>query len=153
VWNNETLKLGDSSTGGFCQPQIGGSYKWEFSFLLAFICIMLLIVWTVGTFLMWMKATIAMRQHDDREIAGGYKAVVELATTMDSQFSKQEEDVAKMRDGQVRSRIKQDLKGGSMVYEAPHREIQSSMWNILMLCKKWLWKDKWWLFAIITMLI
>jgi len=141
--------MGDFSKNAHCQPQIDGKYQWGFSFVLTFVCIMLLICWTIGTGLMWLKATLAMRHHDERKIATGYKAIIQLTTAMDNEFSKQEEDMRMMEETQIQSRIRQDLKGGSMVYgKEPHPEISFNIWDIPSFCIRWALKEKWWLLAI-----
>jgi hypothetical protein len=87
-----------------------------------------------------------MRGHGEREIAGEYTAVVELATAMDKEFDKHEENLGVMRERQIRAKIKKELKGGAMVYHAPLREFDSSFWVSL---KRAVMKDKWWILAIL----
>jgi hypothetical protein len=84
--------------------------------------------------------------HGDREIAGEYTAVVELATAMDKEFDKHEENLGVMRERQIQAKIKLDLKGGAMVYYAPLREYDSSFWVCL---KRAVRKDKWWILAMV----
>jgi hypothetical protein len=141
---NTSLIKGDSSTQGRCQPQADGRYQWGFSFLLLFICLVLLLVWTVGTYLLWLKPRIAMRDQGEREIAGEYTAVVELATAMNNEFEKHEEKLGAMRERQIRTKIKEDLKGGAMIYHAPIRERNSGFWVSLKRASK---RDKWWILA------
>ncbi|TID18941.1 hypothetical protein E6O75_ATG06062 [Venturia nashicola] len=145
---NETFVLGDPTTQGKCQPDV--SYKWGFSFLFLFIFLIVLLVWTVGTYIMWLKARLALRHHDDAEIVGEYKAVINLASAMNNEFGKHGEIPGVLRERQIRSIMKKELNGGTMMYQSPLRENKFRFRDGF---KRWLIKDKWWILAFTTSLI
>jgi len=140
--SNETLILGDSSTRGKCQPDV--TYKWGFSFVLLFIFLVLLMIWTTGTFILWLKARLSMRHDTDWEVVGEYKAIIELATAMNNDFGKHGDNPGTLRERQIRSKIKHDLNGGSIMYHSPLREINFRFRDGL---KRWFKRNKWWLLA------
>jgi len=141
--NNETCVLGDSTTQGKCQPDV--TYKWGFSFLLLFVCLILLLVWTAGTYILWLKARLAMRHHEDAEIAGEYKAVLELASAMNNEFGKHGKNPGVLRERQIKTVIKNELNGGTMMYHSPLREEEKFKFHHGF--KRWIVRDKWWMLA------
>lgn len=145
---NETFVLGDPKTQGKCQPDV--SYKWGFSFLFLFIFLIILLVWTAGTYIMWLKARLAMRHHVDVEIVGEYKAVINLASAMNNEFGKRGENPGVLRERQIRSKMKKELNGGTMMYHSPLREIKFKYSDGF---KRWLTRDKWWILAFTISLI
>ncbi|KAE9969476.1 hypothetical protein EG328_006839 [Venturia inaequalis] len=118
--NNQTFALGDSSTQGRCQPEI--TYQWGFSFLLLFNFLVLLLLWSIGTYVLWLNSRLSTIPTEEPEIAGGYKAVIELASVMNHQFGKNGEDPLVLRERQIQTRIKRDLGGGRMKYRSVQRE-------------------------------
>ncbi|QDS77353.1 hypothetical protein FKW77_005407 [Venturia effusa] len=146
--NNETFVLGDSTTSGKCQPEV--SYQWGFSFLLLFIFLITLLIWTLGTYIMWLKARLAMRHHDDMEIVGEYKAAIILASAMNNDFDKHGKNPSVLRERQIKSVIKKELKGGTMMYQSPLREQRLKFRERF---RRWLIKDKWWILAFTISLV
>lgn len=93
---------------------------------------------------MWLKARLALRHHDDAEIVGEYKAVINLASAMNNEFGKHGENPGALRERQIRSIMKRELNGGTMIYHSPLRENKSKYRDEL---KRWLIRDKWWVLA------
>lgn len=121
ISNNQTFVLGDSSTKGRCQP--ASTYQWGFSFLLLFDFLLLLFIWSIGTYSLWINVRSSVDPLEEPpEIAGGYKAVLELASVMNSQFGKIGEDAIALREQQIQRMVKKDLIGGSMKYRSGPRE-------------------------------
>jgi hypothetical protein len=140
---SQVLALGDSSTKGKCQPD--GSYRWGFSFVLLFICQLLLLLWTTGTYTMWLKARLSMRHHRDNYIAGEYTALLGLAAALNHDFEKQGEDTNLLKERQIRIKIKKVLKGGSMMCHSPLRDNNYCFRDGV---ARWMKKNKWWLVAL-----
>lgn len=125
--NNQTFVLGDSSTQGRCQPDI--TYMWGFSFLLLFNFLLVLLFWSVGTYLLWLNSRTSNDYHEEPEIAGGYKAVLELASVMNSQLTRQGNDPMVLPEEKIQELIRKDLDGGAMKYRQVLRQEKFRYWS------------------------
>lgn len=122
----EHFTFGNSSTEGRCQPEL--SYKGGFSFLLLFY-LFLLLIWSIGTYILWFKARLSTHYVKGPEIAGEYKAVIELAYVMNKQLSKQGDDPNVLREMVSRNKIRQDLDGGIMKYRVFPQDYEHEGWR------------------------
>ncbi|KAI4667136.1 uncharacterized protein J4E79_001820 [Alternaria viburni] len=74
---------------------------------------------------MWLRAYMVMqkRGREKENVAGEYKAVLELASTMREQttglVSEEGDEVLTVTEAKLRRRIEKDLRGGSISYAAP----------------------------------
>jgi hypothetical protein len=91
-----------------------------------------------------------MRHHKDTEIAGEYKAVIELASAMNNEFGKHGENPGVLRERQIRTKIKQELLGGTMMYHSPLRENKFRFREGI---GRWLTRDKWWILTFVISLV
>jgi hypothetical protein len=132
----DTTKLREN---GACQPT--STYKWGFSFLILFICLLLLLIWSIGTYIMWLKAHLTLRANGKPEPVGEYKAVIELAAAMNNEFSKHNENTEFLRERQIQGKIRHAMNGGTMWYDLPNQEKEFTFWKGF---KRWAKKDKWW---------
>jgi hypothetical protein len=98
-------------------------YQWGFSFIQLNLMLLLLIMWTVGTYTMWLSAHITMKQRGRKQVAGEYKAILELANAMQIQLlshsGSSEKTTANMSESELRRRIAKDIRGGAISYETP----------------------------------
>ena len=110
--NNETY-LGSEILGekhlGKCQST--GTYKWGFSFLMLFPFLALLLIWTVGTWLMWLKAHIAL-QAQEKSMAGDYKAILCLAAAILEQSAGDNANIDSLTEKELRDKIVREMGGG-----------------------------------------
>jgi hypothetical protein len=136
---NETFDVAKLRVDGSCQPT--KSYQWGFSFVLLFICLILLGVWSIGTYILWLKAHLALRIHGEPQIAGEYKAVIELAAAMNNEFSKHDENLEFLRERQIKGKIMHMINGGTIRYDSPSPDKSFSFWDGF---KHWAKRDKWW---------
>jgi hypothetical protein len=132
----DTEKL---QANGSCQPT--STYKWGFSFMILFICLLLVLLWSIGTYIMWLKAHLALRAHGEPEIVGEYKAVIELAAAMNNEFGKHNENTEFLREQQIQGKIRHVMNGGTMWYDSPLQGKEFTFWDGF---KRWVKKDKWW---------
>jgi len=137
--SNETFTIAELKSGGNCQPT--ATYKWGFSFLILFICLLLTFFWSVGTYILWLKAHLALRNHGEPESAGDYKAIIELAAAMNNEFAKHDENVEFLRERQIQGKVKHIMNGGTMWYDSPAQEKEFNFWDEF---KEWAKRDKWW---------
>ncbi|KAK0724608.1 hypothetical protein B0H67DRAFT_568303 [Lasiosphaeris hirsuta] len=80
--NSTTYSLDYVRANGSCQPL--GTYKWGFSFVQLFIVLIILLLWTVGTCTMWLKAHLTLLRRADGEVPNKYNASLVLAARMRS---------------------------------------------------------------------
>jgi hypothetical protein len=78
----------------------------------------ILLVWTIGIWVMWLRSRTVMKRRGRTEVAGEYKAVFELADTMRTQIQAYEkehsDDIPAVTESRLRCRVSKDLRGGSM---------------------------------------
>jgi hypothetical protein len=117
----------------------------------------LLIVWTLGMIIMSVNADMTMKRRCRNQVAGEYKAVLELSSAMQSQLratsssnSYSETDTADIAESELRRRIIQDLRGGAISYKAPLLSSEESD------CDKVGWEyvkiEIWWLVVLVVFL-
>ncbi|KAF2434612.1 hypothetical protein EJ08DRAFT_627574 [Tothia fuscella] len=141
--SGEIFKKQYIDENGVCQPTV--TYKWGFSFLILFVCLVCLIVWTIGTYILWLKAHLALRAKGDTGVAGEYKAIIELSEAMTISLRSYREKPETLHEKQIRKIIRKDLSGGTMMYHAPLRTEPYSFWAGF---KRWGKRDKWWILAL-----
>jgi hypothetical protein len=112
--------------------------------------ILLLMLWTVGTFTMWLSSEITMKQRGRKHVAGEHKALLELANAMQDQLAmttgSDVHGTANLSESELRRRIAADLDGGSISYSAPllSNSGGNTEWGMVSYLKK----EAWWLVAL-----
>ncbi|KAM7194553.1 hypothetical protein V8F20_007909 [Naviculisporaceae sp. PSN 640] len=126
---------------GSCVQQ--QTYKWGFSFLQVFVMSILLLIWTCGTFVMWLGAHKALVQHVDRDVPSGFKAAYMLATSLNLQLAGIHKSTALLTTKQLSQIVERDLAGrGIMTEEVTTLESANySMWRA---CRVWMKHHPWW---------
>jgi hypothetical protein len=136
---NETFDSKQLQENGSCQPS--KTYKWGFSSLILFVCLLLLFCWSVGTYILWLKAHMQLQACGEPDVAGEYKAVLELATAMTHEFKKNDECIEFLRERQIKGKIKHVMNGGTIWYDSPMQEQKITFWTGF---KQWAKDEKWW---------
>ena len=163
VWTvaqlNQTYNCTYISRNGLCQPLTVcfplsclefltlikvQTYQWGFSFLQLHLVVILHLIWITGTYIMWLKTSLIMRQRGRNEVAGEYKAVLELAAAMHHQFAKGQEDPLAFTERELSQRIKKRLNGGTIAYGVP---ITHDKFSFRKDSIDWIKREKWWLAA------
>lgn len=136
------------SVNGTCQPL--GPYQWGFSFLLLFIFLLTLLIWSIGTYIFWLEAHLALKVRDICEIPGNYKAVIGLGAAIQREFVKEGEDITCLEERQIISRMRRDLKGGAIKNDGAI--IRQPQYRFREVIKRWFRRDKWWFggFVVLT---
>ena len=136
------------SANGTCQAL--RTYQWGFSFVLLFTFLITLLVWSIGTYIFWLEAHFALKVQDIYEIPGEYEAVIGLSAAMQQEFIKEGEDITYLKEHQIISRIRRDLKGGTIKNDGAI--IQQPQYRFREVIRKWFRRDKWWLggFMVLT---
>lgn len=110
-----------------------------------------LLIWTIGTFTMWLRAHLTLRHRGRTDIAGEYKAILELASAITETCEEVNLDPEKLTEQQLREQVKDKAKGGRIAYNSPLLEGKFPfMKNMRALPRRiWVWvkKEKWWVGA------
>ncbi|KAF1834814.1 hypothetical protein BDW02DRAFT_597817 [Decorospora gaudefroyi] len=121
AYGNETYTSTDLMERGKCQAML--DYQWGFSFVQLCIMLIILLLWTMGLTIMWIRSHYVMNRRSSEEVAGINKAVFELADAMRSQldlYAKEKgDDLSLFPESELRRRITKDLRGGSIAYDTP----------------------------------
>jgi hypothetical protein len=82
-----------------------------------------LTIWTTGIYIMWLSAHSTMKRQGGKQVAGEFKAILELANAMQSQLishrGNSEDDIITLSESELRRRVVQDLRGGAISYKTP----------------------------------
>jgi hypothetical protein len=111
--------------------------------------LILCIIWTIGMLVMWTQAHFTMALRGRAEVAGEYKAVLELAAALNTHLLQPEEETKSgallaLPEKVLRRRVTQDTRGGSMAYE---QSLQTGdAWREI---SKVLRKEVWWILSIL----
>ncbi|KAF2819700.1 hypothetical protein CC86DRAFT_126637 [Ophiobolus disseminans] len=85
--------------------------------------ICLLLLWMIGTYSLYVRTCITLNKRGTDEVAGEYKAVIELAEATQMQLKyesgvEETSDTSVITEKQLRRRITKDLNGGSISYKS-----------------------------------
>jgi hypothetical protein len=107
----------------------------------------LLLNWTIGTYTMWLCAHITMQRRGRDQVAGGHKAVLELANAMQAQTKGNEGNAAELAESGLQHRIAED-RGGAISYEVSLLSAGDGdhEWVVAV----YLEREKWWLAVLIA---
>ena len=111
--------------------------------------ISLLLVWTIGTYSMWLTAHLALKDGGRlNEVVGEYKAAVQLAKAIEKELK---EDPLNLTERKLQKIIKKQLNGGKITYESQIPRHQ----NIGLRRRFWRWikKSYWWFSALVVFFI
>lgn len=149
--DGQTYDMVYVQTNGTCQTV--GNYQWGFSFQQLFICTTLLLLWTIGTYILWLRAhfTQKVRGRDTSQTSGENKAVFELAAAMQKELNVEFVDHSLLIEKQLRDRIENELKGGAISYAPAYPEFQE--YTFRKGTKNWLKKEKWWVLGLLVSLV
>ncbi|KAM7210172.1 hypothetical protein V8F06_014449, partial [Rhypophila decipiens] len=101
---------------GSCQPQ--GTYQWGFAFLQVFIVVILLLVWTVGTYMMWLGPHKSLRRLGAKETPRKYGAAMSLVTGVTRELRHTAQNSPQtLTNRQLERIVKTDLDGGNIANE------------------------------------
>ncbi|KAI1455161.1 hypothetical protein F4805DRAFT_437039 [Annulohypoxylon moriforme] len=133
AYSNQTYLLTYVQANGRCQP-VQDRFKWGFSFLQLLAVVILLNIWTIGTYVMWFKARFQLPLQGQPEIPRGWKSVLILAEKMNEEFQQAGINVQSLTNKRLEEEIGKILGGGSVSFDSPLTKKGYSFWDGT---KKW----------------
>lgn len=107
------------------------TYRWGFSFPQLFTMLINLIIWSLGSYLMWLKGILTLEERGSSDIAGEFKATAHLASALQCQL---EEDPLTLTEREICRRVKRDLDGGAIANGPPFSKNRFGLANAV-----WRW--------------
>jgi hypothetical protein len=117
--DNQTYNRNYIQSHRVCQDISRNTYQWGFSFLILFIFTVILLFWSIGTFILWLKAVGAMTQRNTVNSTGEYKALLYLADAITQNLQTVSRDPNDLTEAEIRASIKGELNGGKIPYNNP----------------------------------
>ncbi|KAL2284946.1 hypothetical protein FJTKL_08497 [Diaporthe vaccinii] len=111
VYNNEAYDFDYIITQGYGRCQPNGTYKWGFSFLQAFIAMLLMSLWSLSVYVMWLKAHLKLSSRGPYEIPNRYKAAVKLTRAIAVDFGDVDQATA-LSNKEFSTHVSRNLRGG-----------------------------------------
>lgn len=134
---------------GRCQPL--GSYQWGFSFLQAWIITLFLLIWTIGTYLIWLGPHKTLKNLGGKDKPTKYAAAFALVAAMGPEINSVGPAPAQdLTNRQLEQLIKTDLKGGRIMAEPiPGRLAPEDSYYISRALWTWIKRHKWWFIVLL----
>ncbi|KAG8159812.1 hypothetical protein KVR01_010449 [Diaporthe batatas] len=146
VYNNESYDYDYIITHGNGQCQPIGTYKWGFSYLQAFIALLLMTIWSVIVFVMWLKAHLKLSRRGPYEIPNRYKAAIKLTRSIALDFG--DADMAYgLSNKEFTSHLRRHLKGGRVGADPAMALGKYSL--SFRGFGGWVAREKWWFSAVV----
>ncbi|KAI0011042.1 hypothetical protein F4779DRAFT_637798 [Xylariaceae sp. FL0662B] len=146
---NETYNLEYIQANGNCAPAQNG-FQWGVSSIQFTIVSILLLVWTAGTYIMWLKAHFKLSLLDKPEVPKGWKCVLLLAKAMNDEFDNASIDPKALTDKELKKAVNKQLQGGYVPLETASEGISYSFRRQF---PKWLAREKYWCIALGTSVV
>jgi hypothetical protein len=111
------------------------------------ICLVLLLAWTTGIYIMWIYThyTIASHARHSEEVPGEYRAILELAAAMRMELDISDARLSVLKEKQLRERIKKDIQGGAIFHA--YSDANLKVHSIRKSLRVWLKENTWWFVA------
>lgn len=163
-----TYSLAEIEARGTCQPFVVNScsgadalfdrscsvqlFQWGFSFLQAFINVLLTLLWGVGLYIIWLKSRIQLPLRGSREVPRGWRALIHLAETMRTDLDRHGIDPANMTDRELKTWIHKNTNGGAVTFQNSDDglpPLENPGLGLLAAFRQWLRRgeNKWWFSA------
>jgi hypothetical protein len=129
------------------------NYLWGFSFVQLFICMLLLLAWTLGIYALWLHThyTMTLRKRLYEDISGNYRAILELAAAMQRELHVEHVNPSVLREKQLKERVNKEILGGRISYINPTSEPE--IYSMLKAFRAWSKTERWWLLAMMIISI
>ncbi|KAI1089541.1 hypothetical protein F5B19DRAFT_364228 [Rostrohypoxylon terebratum] len=119
VYSNQTYPLTYVMKNASCQPTVD-CLKWGFSFIQAFLALLSLNIWTIGTSILWHEARSNLRFLPRTVIPKGWQAVLILAKNMKREIDRAGLDVNSLTEDQLTDEINTRFRVGFRMSSLKH---------------------------------
>ena len=152
---NRTYKVGEGdlvqrdymALNGRCQPD-NDLFQWGFSFLLLFVLVLLLVVWSLATYLIWLQSHFALRYLEcEDEVAGEYTAAFRLVTALREEFKTVGQYPDHMSEAEIKHQLRYTLGGGCIEQASKKAGMPSVREMRIAHMDARLEEHKWWILA------
>ncbi|KAK4175469.1 hypothetical protein QBC36DRAFT_189827 [Triangularia setosa] len=142
---NRTFTLDYILEHGSCQP-ISDKYQWGFSYLQLYIVINVLLLWSTGIYLLWLKAQLNLPLVQYDQVPEEWECVLHMSHELQKQLERSGvKSVNKLTHLQLKDHVTAHLQGGQISFGA---EIETDMIIILRIgVWKWLRINRLWVCA------
>lgn len=131
---NSTYSMQYVEQKGSCQPR--STYQWGFSFLQVFSTSILLLIWSCGTYIMWLSSHKTLARHVDNEVPTKYRAAVTLVSALNLDLSRIGNKPDTLTNQQLTHIMKTNLSEGRILTEnsnisVPGYSVRRDIWERL----------------------
>ncbi|OTA56503.1 hypothetical protein K449DRAFT_306300, partial [Hypoxylon sp. EC38] len=148
TYSNQTYPLAYIKEKGACQP-VQDQFEWGFSFIQAFFAVTNSTIWTVGTYIIWLKAQFQLPLQGQAETPRGWRAILILAENINRELRGAGIDAHSLTDRQLKKKIKNQLQGGTVSFEA---SLTRRGYSFRHGTRQWLRKERKWSFIFLFIL-
>ncbi|KAK3987145.1 hypothetical protein QBC44DRAFT_372434 [Cladorrhinum sp. PSN332] len=101
---------------GRCQ-QISDRYHWGFSYLQTIILDILILMWTLGIFLIWLKAEINLPLPGHQEVPRGWLSLLQMADSLRTECVDSDISVTHTTDSVLKREVPKTINGGHISFD------------------------------------
>ncbi|KAK0744565.1 hypothetical protein B0T21DRAFT_280580 [Apiosordaria backusii] len=125
AFDNKTFTLDYILENGTCQPisEVGVlvifTYQWGFSYLQLYIAVNLLLLWSAGIYLLWLKArfNLPLAQHD--QVPQEWECVLHMSRELRRELKRSGiKSTKRLTDPQLKQNVMAHLQGGQISFGA-----------------------------------
>ncbi|KAK3984706.1 hypothetical protein QBC44DRAFT_9400 [Cladorrhinum sp. PSN332] len=140
TWSNRTYSLDYIRDNGMCQA-VTDVYEWGFSYMQLVLTISLLLIWTTGAGLVWLKAHINLPLVEYPNVPTGLRCYLHLNSAIAKGFAAAGIDPGKLTDRELAESVKYDLQGGRVSFKPLvfkfERSLKLFLWESVNKQKLW----------------
>lgn len=146
--SNTVYNLGEMNYHGSCQQVGQVRYQWGFSFVLLFAFTITLMIWAIGTYILYIDSWLNSSLDLVHRRMGPERAVLDMAQAMQTKLNM---DVVEQHgNSELRVLVKDNvITYSDLALRSPHitRRLKLRLWWRNFSVKQWMKAEKWWLAA------
>ncbi|KAK0615263.1 hypothetical protein B0T17DRAFT_602313 [Bombardia bombarda] len=161
VLYNQTYHISYIKNNGACQPARqpcttaddsdttgcpSRQFQWGFSVAQLCISMVSLVLWSVGLYLVWLKANMQLPLEGMPEVPRGWMALIILGDAIRAELSAQEIDPSSLTDDELKKKISEHLRGGAV--SLSDKDLKHPGYSLRRGFLVWLKREKWWFAAL-----
>ncbi len=145
---NKTYTMDYILENGTCTPQ--NVYSWGFSAWQLSILLGLLFLWSLGVYLMWLKAHLTIKLRGGLKVPGPYQSALRFANAIHTEFVGEEKTANSLTEAEMRMLLSRYHGGGAVSMESSSSSgvtfsFRQGLWRWMK--REWQWILAWLLSA------